>query len=100
MAAVYGNAYLDLSYGIPFLGVQEMRTFTKAAIDVAPVSKLLYSSDAVGIPEMYWHSAVTAKDILAQVLSDAVASGDLTTTSAETAGQAILADNARKLYGV
>lgn len=100
MAAVYGNAYLDLSYGIPFLGFQEMLSFTKAAVDVAPISKLLYSSDAVGIPEMYWHSAVTAKDILARVLSDAVVSGDLTTIAAETAGRAILADNARKLYGL
>ncbi len=98
MAAVYKNAYLDLSYGIPFLGYQEMLAFTKAAIGVAPLSKLLYSSDAVGLPEMYWHSVVVGKGIIARALSDAVDAGDITTGTAEKAGLAVLADNARALY--
>lgn len=41
LAAVYENVYLDLSYGIPFLGYNEMLEFTRAAFDVAPYSKLL-----------------------------------------------------------
>jgi len=35
LAAVYENVYLDLSYGIPFLGYGEMATFTRAAFGVA-----------------------------------------------------------------
>ncbi len=54
LATVYENAYLDLSYGIPFLGYNEMIEFTRAAFDVAPFSKLLYSSDGVGVPELHW----------------------------------------------
>jgi len=52
LAALYENVYLDLSYGIPFLGYDEMIAFTAAACGVAPLSKLLYSSDAVGVPEI------------------------------------------------
>ena len=64
LAAVYENVYLDLSYGIPFLGYNEMLEFTRAAFDVAPYSKLLYSSDGVGVPEMHWMSALNGRQIL------------------------------------
>ena len=36
-------------YGIPFLGYHEMLEFTRAAFSVAPYSKLLYSSNPVGV---------------------------------------------------
>jgi hypothetical protein len=59
LAAVYENVYLDLSYGIPFLGYGEMLSFTRAALGVAPISKLLYSSDGIGVPELHWIGATT-----------------------------------------
>ena len=46
--------YLDLSYGIPLLGFGEMLSFTRDALGVAPISKLLYSSDGIGVPELHW----------------------------------------------
>ncbi|HKV00905.1 MAG TPA: amidohydrolase family protein [Ktedonobacteraceae bacterium] len=100
LAAVYENAYLDLSYGIPFLGYNEMIEFTRAAFDVAPFSKLLYSSDGVGVPELHWMSALDGRRILGQVLGECVANGDLSSAEAEAAGVAVLHDNAMKLYGL
>jgi predicted TIM-barrel fold metal-dependent hydrolase len=100
LATVYENAYLDLSYGIPFLGYNEMIGFTRAAFDVAPFSKLLYSSDAVGVPELHWMSALDGRRILGQVLGERVADGDLSMADAEAAGVAVLRDNAIKLYGL
>ncbi len=98
LATVYENAYLDLSYGIPYLGYNEMIEFTRAAFDVAPYSKLLYSSDGVGVPEIHWMSALDGRRILGQVLGERVANGDLSTSEAEAAGVAVLHDNALKLY--
>ncbi len=98
LAAVYENVYLDLSYGIPFLGYNEMIEFTRAAFDVAPFSKLLYSSDGVGVPEIHWMSALDGRRILGQVLAERVASGELSITEAEAAGVAVLRDNAMWLY--
>jgi uncharacterized protein len=98
LAAVYDHVWLDLSYGIPFLGASEMLAFTRAALGVAPWTKLLYSSDAVGIPELHWASAHDGRRILGMALGECVASGELTTAEAETAGRAILRDNATRLY--
>ena len=100
LATVYENTYLDLSYGIPFLGYQEMLEFTRAAFSVAPYSKLLYSSDAVGVPEVHWVSALDGRRILGQVLVECITNGDLSQTEAEQAGVAVLHDNAIKLYKV
>ncbi len=98
LATVYENVYFDLSYGIPYLGYHEMVDFTRAALSVAPISKLLYSSDAVGVPELHWGSAITGRRILGQVLGECVANGELSATEAEQAGVAILRDNALRLY--
>ncbi len=98
LATVYENAYLDLSYGIPFLGYQEMLEFTRAAFSVAPYSKLLYSSDAVGVPEVHWISALDGRRIVGQVLGECVTNGDLSQSEAEQAGAAVLHDNAIQLY--
>ena len=98
LATVYENVYLDLSYGIPFLGYHEMIEFTRAAFSVAPYSKLLYSSDAVGVPEVHWVSALYGRRILGQVLGECIANGDLSQAEAEQAGVAVLHDNAIQLY--
>ena len=98
LAAVYENVYLDLSYGIPFLGYGEMATFTRAAFGVAPTSKLLYSSDGVGVPELHWMSALHGRRILGETLGEIVAQGDLSVTEAEAVGAAVLRDNATRLY--
>jgi hypothetical protein len=98
LATVYENVYFDLSYGIPYLGYHEMVDFTRAAFSVAPFSKLLYSSDAVGVPEIHWISALDGRRILGQVLGECVANGDLSSTEAEEAGVAVLHDNAVRLY--
>jgi predicted TIM-barrel fold metal-dependent hydrolase len=98
LAAVYENAYLDLSYGIPFLGFSEMLEFTRAAFDVAPYSKLLYSSDGLGVPELHWLSAHNGRSIIGQVLWERVSNGELDVAAAEQAGSAVLRDNALRLY--
>jgi predicted TIM-barrel fold metal-dependent hydrolase len=98
LAAVYEHVYLDLSYGIPFLSYGEMLAFTRAALGVAPISKLLYSSDAVGIPELHWISALDGRRILGQALGESVSYGELTLTGAESAARALLRDNAVRLY--
>jgi len=98
LAAVYEHVYLDLSYGIPFLSYGEMLAFSRAALGVAPTSKLLYSSDAVGIPDLHWISAGEGRRILGQALGESVAYGELTLTEAEAAARAVLHDNAVRLY--
>ena len=100
LAAVYGNAHLDLSFGIPFLSRQEMRAVTRAALGAAPLSKLMYSSDGARVPELHWMAAHDGRRILGQVLTEVVADGDLTAGRARRAGEQILRGNAEALYGI
>ncbi len=100
LAAVYGNAHLDVSFGIPFLSRQEMRAVMRAALGAAPVSKLMYSSDGARVPELHWMAAHDGRRLLGQVLGEVVDDGDLTAVEARTAGERILRDNAVALYGI
>lgn len=98
LAAVYENVYLDLSYGIPLLGYGEMFSFTHQALGVAPISKLLYSSDGTGVPEIHWLSAIDGRHVLGQALEELVAHGELSIPEAEAAGESVLRGNAVRLY--
>ncbi len=98
LAAIYENVYLDLSYGIPLLGYGEMLSFTRAALGVAPLSKLLYSSDGIGVPELHWMGATDGRRVLVQALGELVAHGELSVSEAEAAGEGVLRGNATRLY--
>ena len=100
LTAVYENAYLDLSYGIPLLGYGEMLSFTRAALGVAPASKLMYSSDGIGVPELHWISALDGRRVLGEALGEMVSHGELTLPEAEAVGESILRGNATRLYGL
>ncbi len=98
LAAVYENVYLDLSYGIPLLGYGELLSFTREALGVAPVSKLLYSSDGIGVPELHWMSAIDGRHVLGLALEELVAHDELSIPEAEAAGEDVLRGNAIRLY--
>ena len=98
LAAVYENVYLDLSYGIPLLGYGEMLSFTRQALGVTPSSKLMYSSDGIGVPELHWISALDGRRAIGEALGELVSQGELDLSDAEAAGESILRANATRLY--
>jgi hypothetical protein len=100
LAAVYENVYLDLSYGIPLLGYAEMLAFTSQALGVAPSSKLMYSSDGIGVPELHWMSAIDGRRVIGEALGEMVAQGELDLDEAEAVGEGVLRGNAARLYGL
>lgn len=101
LAAVYPNAYLDLSYGIPFLGLGELRRVTETALGAAPWTKLMYSSDGARVPELHWMGAHDGRGALGIALGQLVADGELASVDAAVeVGRAILSGTASRLYGV
>jgi predicted TIM-barrel fold metal-dependent hydrolase len=100
LAAVYQNVYLDLSYGIPLLGFGEMLSFTRQALGVAPSSKLMYSSDGIGVPELHWISAIDGRRVIGEALGELVSRGELDFAAAEATGEDVLHANATRLYGL
>jgi predicted TIM-barrel fold metal-dependent hydrolase len=91
LAHVYGNVFLDLSLTIPY--VSRPAEAVREALELAPVTKLLYASDASRTPELYFLAARWWREALAEVLSDALGPEE-----AEEAGRRILRENAIELY--
>ena len=100
LAAVYEHVYLDLSYGIPLLGYGEMLAFTRQALGVAPISKLVYSSDGIVVPELHWMSAIDGRRVIGEALGELVAYGEASLNEAEAAGESVLRGNAIRLYSL
>jgi hypothetical protein len=93
LAHVYGNVFIDLSLTIPF--VSRPAEAVREALELAPVSKLLYASDASRTPELYFLAAKWWRDALAEVLPETLGPRE-----AEEAGRRILRENALELYGL
>jgi uncharacterized protein len=93
MAHVYGNVFFDLSLTIPH--VARPAEALREALELAPVSKLLYASDAARTPELYYLAARRWREALAEVLPESLAPDE-----AEEAGRAILRENALRVYSL
>jgi hypothetical protein len=90
LAHVYGNVWFDLSLTIPH--VSRPAEMIRQALELGPVSKLLYASDAARTPELYYLAAKWWRDALAEVLPELL--GD----EAESAARRILRENALEVY--
>lgn len=93
LAHVYANVWFDLSLTIPH--VSRPADLVREALELAPISKLLYASDAARTPELYFLAAKWWREALAEVLAEALPADE-----AEQAGRAILRENAIALYGL
>lgn len=98
LAAVYPQVYLDFGLAVPLLSISGMRASVRQLLELAPTSKLMYSSDAHFIPELYYLGAKWGREVLGDVLEQALQDADLTAHEAETVAVAVLRENARALY--
>jgi uncharacterized protein len=93
MAHVYGNVFFDLSLTIPHAA--RPAEMLREALELAPVSKLLYASDAARTPELYYLAARWWREALADVLVES-----LTLDEADAAARMVLRENALRLYAL
>jgi predicted TIM-barrel fold metal-dependent hydrolase len=98
MAAVLPRVYCDVSEGIPFAGNAARRIYAEV-MELAPLSKIVYGSDAFNLPEINYVGAKLGKAALAQALQDLVENGMLSQSEAQETARWILAENAQRLYG-
>jgi uncharacterized protein len=91
LASVYANVFFDVSLTIPL--VARPQAVVAEALELAPLSKLLYASDAVRTPELYLLASIWWRDALAEVLGAA-----LSDAAALDGARRVLHDNAAGLY--
>ncbi|MCZ7567668.1 MAG: amidohydrolase family protein [Ardenticatenaceae bacterium] len=97
LAAVYPNVYADFGLAIPFVA-GDARAMVRGLLGLAPASKVLYSSDAFHIPELYWLGARLGRRTLAAVLEEYIADGLIDDSMAMEMAEMILWRNAAQLY--
>ncbi len=97
LASVYPNVYADFGLAIPFV-TSQAREILRQLLGLAPASKILYSSDAFHIPELYYLGAVLGRRALGQVLEEFIGADLIEARRAEKMGEMILRGNARDVY--
>jgi hypothetical protein len=99
LAQVFPNVYVDIGLATHNLGDRAV-TLVEEVLELAPFSKVLYSSDAFGLPEFYHLGAVLFRRGLAAVLGGGVAEGSWTAADADRLAALVGTANAARVYGL
>ena len=97
LANVFPHAYLDVGEALNHVGARSAAVLAEA-LELAPPPKMLYSSDAFGLPELHYLGAARFRRDLGRVLGAFVADGDWTAADARRAAELIGSGNARRVY--
>jgi uncharacterized protein len=98
LASVYPGAFMDLGLTIPYMSTHAMLTSTLEAFHLAPITKILFSTDASRTPELYWLGARQGRRIIGLALEQLKNDDDLTFFEAEWAAERLLNANAKDIY--
>jgi uncharacterized protein len=99
LAAIYPNVWMDVGLAIPHIA-SEIPALWRQTLGLTPTSKVLFSTDAYSIPEIYWLAARWGRWGLATVLTELIDLGALTQDEALEAATQMLSTNAAQLYGI
>lgn len=97
LASLYAHVYIDVSLAVPLTAHGATAVFAQA-LELAPISKLLFATDAHSVPELFYAGALHGRRALAQVLERLVGEAFLSAAQAEAAAADILWRNAERLY--
>jgi uncharacterized protein len=89
------HVYVDLGLAIPHVGSRSAAVLAET-LELAPFHKLLYSSDAYGLAELYLLGAVLFRDALAEVLDEL----RIGRPDRDRIAAMIGSDNARRVYAL
>ncbi|MFB4309286.1 amidohydrolase family protein [Actinomadura sp. GTD37] len=98
LAQVLPNVYVDAGLATHNLGHRSPALIAEL-LELAPFGKVLYSSDAFGLAELYHLGALLFRHGLAGFLAGGVEDGAWTPGDAERVARMIASGNARRVYG-
>ena len=98
LAAVWPQVHLDVGLTLGHVGPTRAAAVLAEAMELTPFGKLLYSSDAFGLPELYLLGARTFRTALARLLDERVAAGEWAAADARRIAELACAGNARRVY--
>jgi uncharacterized protein len=99
LAQVFPLVYADLGLATHNAGARATALLSEA-LELVPLRKFLFSSDAFGLPELYYLGTLLFRRALSAFLSSLVDAGDMSYADAERITRLIGAENARRAYGL
>jgi uncharacterized protein len=99
LAGIYSSVHLDLSLAITLVPHRGPELIAEA-LELAPIGKLLFATDANRLPEVFLLATRWWRDSLARALGRLVDDGFLAEDRAVVWAELVLAGNARRLYGL
>jgi predicted TIM-barrel fold metal-dependent hydrolase len=99
LAAMYANVFMDISLAIPQVAA-DIPTLVRTSLSLAPTSKVLFSTDAYSIPEIYWIAARWGRWGIGVVLDEWLKGGMISANEVDEIAHQLLHGNAETVYGI
>jgi len=99
LAQVFPQVYVDAGLATHNLGSRAPALLAEA-LELAPYGKLLYSSDAFGLPELYYLGAALFRRALSDFLAAGLAEDLYSERTVVRLTRMLCADNAKRAYGL
>jgi hypothetical protein len=97
LAQVFPHVYVDAGLATHNLGARAPALLAEA-LELAPFGKFLYSSDAFGLPELYYLGAALFRSALSAFLRTGLEEDLYTERTAARLARMLCADNAKRAY--
>ncbi len=99
LAQVFPHVYADLGLATHNVGSRAPGVLAEA-LELVPLRKFLFSSDAFGLPELYYLGTLLFRQALSQFLRARLDADDMTLADAERITTLIGSDNPRRAYNL
>jgi hypothetical protein len=97
LAQVFPHVYFDVGLATHNLGTRAPALLAEA-LELAPYGKFLYSSDAFGLPELYYLGAALFRSALSSFLRSGLSEDLFSERTAVRLTRMLCADNAKRAY--
>ncbi|WP_412735209.1 amidohydrolase family protein [Krasilnikovia sp. MM14-A1259] len=98
LAQIFPHVHLDVGLALNHVGARAAAVLAES-LELAPFHKVLYSSDAFGLPELHLLGAELFREALGEVLGSWVAAGRWSAADARRVAGMVGAGNAARVYG-
>jgi hypothetical protein len=99
LAQVFDHVFMDLGLTTHNTGALSTGVL-RETLELVPFGKLLFSSDAYGLAELYLLGALLFRRAMSTVLGQLVADGDATADDAAYVARLVARENARRAYAL
>ncbi len=97
LAQVFDHVFMDVGLAVHNTGALSRRVIAES-LELVPFTKMLYSSDAFGLPELYHLGSLLFRRGLSRLLEELVDDGEMAAADAEHVANLVGHVNAERVY--